>query len=139
MITDERKRRGQWSLSDEASRLNDLQSFLSARFQVQNLIFNTPRPANLGEDERWADLQLKALLLSELRLTCTLHQCECLGKDRAPVEILVCEEQFHSGSNEPCEISGCRTDQVSWSTPRRLLLKKCRVLPYMFADINHSS
>jgi hypothetical protein len=106
MITDERKRRGQWSLSDEASRLNDLQSFLSARFQVQNLIFNTPRPANLSEDERWADVQLKALLLSELRLTCILHQCECLGKDRAPVEILVREEQFHSGPTGPVECLG---------------------------------
>jgi hypothetical protein len=94
MITDERKRTGQWSLSDEASRLNDLHSFLSARFRIQNLIFNTPGPANLSEDERWADIQLKTLLLSELRTTCILHQCECLGKDRVPVEILVCEEQI---------------------------------------------
>lgn len=90
MISKKRRKSQQWSLADEVVRLNDLQSILTARFQLQYQLYNTPTRLSFSEDERGRNQQMKVLLGSGLPPACMQDQCKCLSDDGAAVENLVC-------------------------------------------------
>ncbi|KAH8687916.1 hypothetical protein BGZ60DRAFT_19211 [Tricladium varicosporioides] len=78
----------QWSFSEQAILLNNLNSILTPRLKLLDKVYQDPPYKRISGSFDWALEQTKVIISQELHPVCTGHSCSCFGNERANIQDL---------------------------------------------------
>lgn len=80
----------QWSFSEQAILLSNLNSILTPRLKMLDRVYQDPPYKTIPGTFDWTLEQTKVMISQELHPMCTSHSCSCFGNERANIQDLVC-------------------------------------------------